>query len=973
MRAYRVQANIAVTPSSRSNSLSDPTLSWHTLDAQKTLLELGSNPETGLTSQQVTERLEQYGSNELEETAGRSAWEILIDQFKNIMLLMLIAVAMISGILDLIALRQGKIEGVPFKDTIAILLIVILNGVLGYLQESRAEKALAALKSLSSPKVRVIRDGKTQEIDGKELVPGDIMLLEAGVQVSADGRLVEESNLQIREAALTGEAQAVNKQVDIDLDQETSLGDRINLVYQGTEVIQGRGTAIVTGTGMRTELGKIAKMLQSVESEPTPLQQRMTQLGNVLVTGSLILVAIVIVAGMLKSYIDTGEFKWDVLQELVEVSLSMAVAVVPEGLPAVITVTLALGTQRMVRRNALIRKLPAVETLGSVTTICSDKTGTLTQNKMVVQQVVTGGQTFRVTGEGYTPQGEFQLGSQFATPEQYPSLQTLLLACVLCNDALLQHDDSPTEDGKARLAANLWTILGDPTEGALLSLAGKGGLERDALSRQLKRVQEIPFSSERKRMSVICQGNTQNVAQTAQNSAFLMFTKGSPELILERCKTSQQGNNAQTLTEQERQQILEQNNQMAGAGLRVLGFAYKPLDARPPKEGGETAEQDLIWLGLVGMLDAPRPEVREAVARCRDAGIRAIMITGDHQLTAQAIAQDLGIANIGDRVLTGQQIQRLSQVELEEQVDHVSIYARVSPEHKLRIVQALQSRGKFTAMTGDGVNDAPALKQADIGIAMGITGTDVSKEASDMVLLDDNFATIVAATEEGRTVYNNIRRFIKYILGSNIGEVLTIAAAPILGLGGVPLSPLQILWMNLVTDGLPALALAVEPAEPDVMKRPPFSPRESIFARGMGSYMIRIGIVFAVITIALMAWAYGHTNAPGYDGPGGKDAWKTMVFTTLCIAQMGHALAVRSNTKLTIELNPFSNPYLLWAVGVTTALQLALIYVPFLQSFFGTHPLTGQELLICLGFSALMFVWVEMEKLFFRFYHSRRS
>lgn len=958
---------------SSSNSLSDPTRSWHTLDAQKTLLELGSNPETGLTSQQVTERLQQYGSNELEEAAGRSSWEILVDQFKNIMLLMLIAVALISGILDLIEIQQGKTDGFPFKDTIAILLIVILNGVLGYLQESRAEKALAALKSLSSPKVRVIRNGKTLEVDGKELVPGDIMLLEAGVQVSADARLIEESNLQIREAALTGEAQPANKQVDIDLDEETSLGDRINLVYQGTEVIQGRGTAVVTGTGMRTELGKIAAMLQGVESEPTPLQQRMTQLGNVLVSGSLILVAIVIVAGMIKSYFDTGEFSWKVLQELVEVSLSMAVAVVPEGLPAVITVTLALGTQRMVRRNALIRKLPAVETLGSVTTICSDKTGTLTQNKMVVQQVATVEDTFRVTGEGYTPQGEFQLGSQLAPPEQHPALQTLLLGCVLCNDALLQHDDSPTEDGKDRLATNQWAILGDPTEGALLSLAGKGGLEKDALSRQLKRVQEIPFSSERKRMSVICQGNTQNVDQTAQESAFLMFSKGSPELILERCTTAQHRNSTEPLTQQERDQVLEQNNQMAGAGLRVLGFAYKPLEARPSKDSEDTAEQDLIWLGLVGMLDAPRPEVREAVARCRNAGIRAIMITGDHQLTAQAIAQDLGIASAGDRVLSGQQIQRLSQKELEQEVDHVSIYARVSPEHKLRIVQALQTRGKFTAMTGDGVNDAPALKQADIGIAMGITGTDVSKEASDMVLLDDNFATIVAATEEGRTVYNNIRRFIKYILGSNIGEVLTIAAAPILGLSSVPLTPLQILWMNLVTDGLPALALAVEPAEPDVMKRPPFSPRESIFARGMGSYMIRIGIVFAIITIALMAWAYQRTTDPNYDGAGGPDTWKTMVFTTLCIAQMGHALAVRSNTKLTIELNPFSNPYLLWAVGVTTALQLALIYVPFLRAFFGTHFLSGQELLICLGFSALMFVWVEMEKLFLRIYHSRRS
>ena len=969
----------AVTPSTRSNSLPDLAKAWHTLDVEKTLSELDSNAEAGLTSQQVEERLQQYGPNELEETAGRSSWEILLDQFKNIMLVMLIAVAVISGILDLLALQQGKTDGgVPFKDTIAILAIVILNGVLGYLQESRAEKALAALKSLSSPKVRVIRDGRPIEIDGKDLVPGDIMLIEAGVQISADARLIEQSNLQIREAALTGEAHAVNKQVDVPLQEETPLGDRINLVYQGTEVVQGRGTAIITGTGMRTELGKIAEMLQSVESEPTPLQQRMTQLGNVLVTGSLILVALVIVGGMTKSYIDSGRFNGSVLQELVEVSLSMAVAVVPEGLPAVITVTLALGTQRMVRRNALIRKLPAVETLGSVTTICSDKTGTLTQNKMVVQNVATVGQNFSVTGQGYAPTGEFTFNDKSITPEQYPELQTLLIACVVCNDALLQQED-PQSQAKGKTAARSnsassavnWIILGDPTEGALLSLAGKGGLDKENLKRQMKRVEEFPFSSERKRMSVICEGSIQNVAHTAHNSPFLMFTKGSPELILERCRTYQLGDAAETLSNAQREQILAQNNQMAGAGLRVLGFAYKPLDAKPPAGSDETTEQDLIWLGLVGMLDAPRPEVRDAVARCRDAGIRAVMITGDHQLTAQAIAQDLGIAKVGDRVLTGQELQRLSPEELDQQVDDVSIYARVSPEHKLRIVQALQRRGKFVAMTGDGVNDAPALKQADIGIAMGITGTDVSKEASDMVLLDDNFATIVAATEEGRTVYNNIRRFIKYILGSNIGEVLTIAAAPIMGLGGVPLTPLQILWMNLVTDGLPALALAVEPAEPDVMKRRPFSPRESIFARGMGSYMVRIGIIFAIISIALMAWAYDYTHAAGYNGPGGKDAWKTMVFTTLCIAQMGHALAVRSNSKLTIEMNPFSNPYLLLAVIVTTALQLALVYVPPLQSFFGTHPLSLTELGICLGFSALMFVWVELEKLFLRFYSHR--
>lgn len=939
-----------MTPSIPSNSNPDQARPWHTLEVEKTLELLSSDAESGLTTVEAQERLQQYGPNELQETAGRSSWEILLDQFKNIMLLMLIAVALISGILDLVDLRGGKLAAgeIPFKDTIAILLIVILNGILGYLQESRAEKALAALKKLSSPKVRIIRDGRQVEVEGKQLVPGDIMLVEAGVQIAADGRLIEEANLQIRESALTGEAQAVNKQASVHLSDETSLGDRINLVFQGTEVVQGRGKVIVTGTGMKTELGKIADMLQSVESEDTPLQQRMTQLGNVLVSGSLILVAIVIVGGMIQSRFSLGRWDWGVLQDLVEVSLSMAVAVVPEGLPAVITVTLALGTQRMVRRHALIRKLPAVETLGSVTTICSDKTGTLTQNKMVVQRVETGSQSFRVTGEGYIPTGEFYLGDQQVAVEQYPDLQTLMLGCVLCNDAMLQHEKDQ------------WTILGDPTEGALIVLAGKGGVDKEPVLRQMPRVREFPFSSERKRMSVICRAGDKGRGNS--QSPYLMFTKGSPELILERCTHIQMGDKKEPLRDEQRTQILEQNNQMASVGLRVLGFSYKPMDNVPPEGAEETEEQKLVWLGLVGMLDAPRPEVRDAVAKCKQAGIRVMMITGDHQLTAQAIAQDLGIAQVGDRVLTGQQLQKFSPEELDQQVDDVSIYARVAPEHKLRIVQSLQRRGRFVAMTGDGVNDAPALKQADIGIAMGITGTDVSKEASDMVLLDDNFATIVAATEEGRTVYSNIRRFIKYILGSNIGEVLTIAAAPLLGLGGVPLSPLQILWMNLVTDGLPALALAVEPAEPDVMRRPPMNPRESIFARGLGSYMIRIGIIFAIISIALMVVAYRYF----------PDDWKTMVFTTLCIAQMGHALAVRSNTRLTIELNPFSNPYLLWAVSVTTALQLMLLYVPFLRNFFDTTALSLQELGICLGFSSLMFVWVELEKLFIRWYKSRQ-
>ncbi|BDI18871.1 magnesium-transporting ATPase [Nostoc cf. commune SO-36] len=943
-----------------ANSLPEAAAVWHSLEVDKALDLLDSNADSGLTSQEIEQRLQKYGPNELEETAGRSTWEILLDQFKNIMLLMLIGVALISGLIDLWGWRTGTLKPgeVPFKDTIAILAIVILNGILGYVQESRAEKALTALKKMTSPLVRVIRDTRLVEIAAKELVPGDVMLLEAGMQIAADGRLIEQSNLQVRESAMTGEAQSVNKQATLKLPEETDLGDRINLVFQGTEVIQGRAKVLVTNTGMTTELGKIATMLDAVETKPTPLQQRMTQLGNVLVTGSLILVAIVVVGGVIKD----GGFKN--IQELLEVSLSMAVAVVPEGLPAVITVTLALGTQRMVRQNALIRKLPAVETLGSVTTICSDKTGTLTQNKMVVQSVFTNNKTFRVTGQGYAPTGDFQLNDQKISLEESPEISALSVASAVCNDSVLQK-----EQGE-------WAILGDPTEGALLTLAGKAGIEKDQWNSKLPRVAEFPFSSERKRMSVISQvegiatgeassrGIDPAIAGFLQSEPYLMFTKGSPELILARCTQIHLGNDTGTITEAQRQQILAENDKMASKGLRVLGFGYKPLLEIPPEGSDEASEQGLVWLGLVGMLDAPRPEVRAAVQECREAGIRPVMITGDHQLTARAIATDLGIAQEGDRVLTGQELQRMSDQELEQNVDLVSIYARVSPEHKLRIVQALQRRGRFVAMTGDGVNDAPALKQADIGIAMGITGTDVSKEASDMVLLDDNFATIVSATKEGRVVYTNIRRFIKYILGSNIGEVLTIAAAPLIGLGGVPLTPLQILWMNLVTDGLPALALAVEPPEPDVMQRPPFSPRESIFARGLGSYMIRIGIIFAIISIALMWWAYQHTHAPEYQG--NPEAWKTMVFTTLCIAQMGHAIAIRSNNRLAIEMNPFSNVFVLAAVVVTTILQLMLVYVPPLRDFFGTHYLNMQELGVCIGFSALMFVWIEAEKIFLR-------
>ena len=920
--------NFPTTSNTNSQIKTDAT--WHTVSSQQAVELLQSDAKNGLNSQEIARRQQIFGANELKETGGRSNLKILWEQFTNIMLIMLMAVAVVSGVLDL---QQQQFP----KDAIAIMAIVVLNGILGYLQESRAESALAALKKLASPQVTVIRDGNTLKIDAVELVPGDIMLLEAGVQIAADGHLLSAQNLQIAESTLTGEATTVQKKADVTLDEDTDLGDRNNLVFQSTEVVQGRGKAIVTKTGMETEIGRIATMIQGVENESTPLQQRMDRLAQVLVIGSLALVVVVVGIGVLRG-------GWELFSELLETSLSMAVAVVPEALPAVVTVTLAIGTQKMIRRQALIRKLPAVETLGSVTTICSDKTGTLTQNKMVVQQVYTPSYKIEVTGNGYAPTGEFHCEDEPQIVTE-PEVTLLLQAAVSCNDALLQQDE--------------WSIIGDPTEGALLSLAGKADIWQDRLEEKMPRMGEFPFDSERKRMSVM-------VDNPDGKSPYLMFTKGSPEIILERCQKIQIDDNAETITKTQRERILETNNRLASNGLRVLGFAYKPLSEIPAAGTEEENERELIWLGKVGMLDAPRSEAAAAVQKCKKAGIRPVMITGDHPFTASAIASQLQIAPKDNRSLTGQELQKMSDAELEQTVDNVSVYARVSPEHKLRIVKALQKRGQFVAMTGDGVNDAPALKQANIGIAMGITGTDVSKEASEMILLDDNFATIVAATEEGRVVYDNIRRFIKYILGSNIGEVITIAAAPLIGLGSVPLSPLQILWMNLVTDGLPALALALEPGEPNVMSRPPSNPQESIFARGLGLYIVRIGIIFAILTIGLMVWSYNYTSTGG-----NPERWKTMVFTTLCLAQMGHAIAIRSSTRLTIQMNPLSNPYVWGAVILTTVLQLLLIYVAPLRNFFDTHILSLTELAICFGFSLLMFVWLELEKLFQRwFFHN---
>ena len=900
---------------------------WHARSVGDALADLNSSPE-GLSTAEVSRRLAEVGLNRLELKAGRSTLEILWDQFSNIMLIMLLVVAAVSAGIDVYQ------QTFP-KDAIAILVIVVLNGLLGYAQESRAQKALLALRNMAQPLVQVRRDGQWLRLSSEELVPGDLIRLEAGDRIPADARLIEVADLGVREAALTGEAEAVFKKADLVLDADTPVLERQNCVFQGTEVVRGRGVAVIGATGMSTELGQIAELINTADSGNTPLQDRLDGLANVLVASALALVAVVVILGW---------FLGQSLLNLLEVSLSMAVAIVPEGLPAVITVTLAIGTQRMVRRAALIRRLPAVEGLGSVTVICSDKTGTLTQNRQVVQELRLGTTRVSVSGQGYVPTGTFD--SADLTPPAgarqgvVPGLQQLLLqAGVLCSDAELKQN----QDGS-------WEILGDPTEGALSVVAGKIGVDDFALRNQYRRCSEIPFSSERQLMAVWIDDPSASLqaplGSSASGSGPLLISKGAPEVIINRCNRWVDGSGVVTLSTAQSDWWLQQAQELAASGLRVLAFACGP-DHRSSDH--ELAGQ--VLLGLMAQLDPARPEVSQAVATCRLAGIRPVMITGDHPLTARAIGSAIGLTDDTAEVILGRQLEAMNDNELQQAVARCSVYARVPPDQKLRIVKALQANKQIVAMTGDGVNDAPALKQAHIGVAMGITGTEVSKEAADMVLLDDNFATIVNAVEEGRLVYANIRRFVKYILGSNVGELLTIAAAPLLGLVGVPLTPLQILWMNLVTDGLPALALALEPGEQGLMQRPPAEPGESIFAAGTGTYILRTGVVFGLMTVAMMMIAAQR-----------DEPWATMVFTTLCLAQMGHALSARSTLPL-FQVNPFSNPALLGSVALTTLLQMLLLYVPALSNFFGTTPLQAEDLLLCIGFSLLFFLFLELEKI----------
>ncbi len=899
---------------------------WHSTSIEDLSSALGVDPSTGLSATEAVQRLQRDGANELVETGGRGPWRILWEQLTATMVLILLAAAVISVALG------------DLSDAAAIGAIVVLFALLGFTQEYRAEKAMAALKRLAIPTVRVVRDGDVRELPARELVRGDVVLLEAGGVVPADLRLVECAGLKIQEAALTGESEPVDKHVGVLAAGDVPLGDRRNLAFMGTVATYGRGRGVVVTTGMRTELGRIATLLGQVKDEPTPLQTRLDHLGKVLAAVGVGVAALVFVLGLLRD---------ESIRDMLLTAVSIAVAVVPEGLPAVVTITLALGAQRMLRRRALIRKLPAVETLGSVTVICSDKTGTLTENRMTVTVIDLAGHRLEIAEEMHhrLPTVEPGAPSPFGSP---PSLGALLAAGALCNDARLAPNSQPGR----------WHAVGDPTEGALLVAAARFGLDHGALTRALPRVTELPFDSDRKRMTTVHAVRTPLpglVCLPGEQSTHVAFTKGAVDGLL-RLSTRVLGpDGVEPSTEAWQERIVAAHDELAAKGLRVLGLACRPLEGAAIDPAH--LEDDLVFVGMVGLLDPPRAEVREAVARCVSAGIRPIMITGDHPLTARRIAAELGIASAAP-ALTGRELDAMTDAEIEVAAADTSVFARVSPEHKLRIVQALQNRGHVAAMTGDGVNDAPALKRANIGVAMGITGTDVAKEASDMVLLDDNFATIVAAVEEGRTIYDNLKRFVRFSVAGNLGKVLVMVLGPLLG-KPLPLTPLQLLWLNLLTDGLLGLGLGVEPPERGVMRRPPYPPGEGVFARGGGSHTIWVGGLIGAVALAVGATYFFA----------GSSAWQTMVFTTLAFLQIAQALSVRSDRESILTLGLRSNLSMTVLALLTLGLQLLAIYAPGLRTFFGVEPLPLADLALAAGLAVGLLLVLEGHKWLLRRRH----
>ncbi|MBS4207679.1 calcium-translocating P-type ATPase, SERCA-type [Bacillus sp. FJAT-50079] len=867
-------------------------MKFHEMKRDEIEQALHTSVQTGLSSKVVEHRRKKYSWNELTEGEKQSAILLFFNQFKDFMVLVLLGATLISGLLG------------EYIDAIAIMAIVLINGVLGFFQERKAEKSLQALKNLSAPQVLLLRDGKWEKVNSRNVVPGDVIKFSSGDMIGADVRIVIANNLEIEESALTGESIPTTKTAESIEDSQPTLGDLHNMAFMGTMVTRGNGIGIVTATGMKTAMGKIADMIQSVEALVTPLQRRLEQLGKILITVALLLTLLVVVAGIVHGHDAYTMFL---------AGVSLAVAAIPEGLPAIVTVALSLGVQRMIRKNAIVRKLPAVETLGCASVICSDKTGTMTQNKMTVTHMWSGGKTWEIDGDPTEEQDDWNVNE----------VQQLLTFGVLCNHSnLVIRDNEPVVDG-------------DPTEGALLMAAYQAGIHQEGLRAQYTIEKEFPFDSTRKMMSVIVRDH--------QGKRFVV-TKGAPDVLIGKSESILWKGKQCLLDTNYAKEVNKAVNELAGAALRTIAIAYKPIQSsfHPSKE--EEVEKGLTFIGLQGMIDPPRPEVKAAVAECKEAGIKTIMITGDHAATACAIAKQLGILQPNDEAMDGKQLNELSVEELEDVVERISVFARVTPEHKLKIVTALQNRGHIVAMTGDGINDAPAIKAADIGIAMGITGTDVAKEASSLILLDDNFATIKAAIKEGRNIYENIRKFIRYLLASNVGEILVMLFAMLMSLP-LPLVPIQILWVNLVTDGLPAMALGLDQPEENVMKRKPRHPKESVFARNLGWKIVSRGFLIGLATLIAFIFIY-HRN------PNDLAYAQTIAFATLVLAQLIHVFDCRSEVSI-FSRNPFGNKYLVLAVISSIALLIAVIYIPVLQPIFHTSPVALHDWLLICGMSAL--------------------
>ncbi|MDD2680067.1 MAG: calcium-transporting P-type ATPase, PMR1-type [Candidatus Omnitrophica bacterium] len=875
----------------------------YNLSVEEVAQSLNTGLESGLSAAEAKQRLAQYGLNQLLEKKGITPLGIFLGQFKDFIIWILIGAALVSGFLQ------------EWVDALAIIAIVILNAIMGFIQEYRAEKSLAALKKLSSPSSKVIRDSQHSVISSLELVPGDLIELEAGDSIPADSRLVwSTSNFTVQEASLTGESTPVVKTIRALGEKEIPLADRANMVYLGTSVASGKARALVVATGMQTELGKIAGMVQGIRHETTPLQKKLEAFGKWIVYLCFVLVGLVFLLEWLRG----GR-----IVDVFLTAVSLAVAAIPEGLPAVVTIALALGVHRMVRRHALIRKLPSVETLGCATVICSDKTGTLTRNEMTVQKVFAGARLFTVSGVGYAPQGAFMLDNNRISPDAYPELDKTLRCAVLCNAAQLVEDSAG------------YKIIGDPTEAALLTAAAKAGLRKESLEQDFSFVDEIPFDSERKIMTII----------RKSNSGLIAFVKGAPDILIDRCASIEEKGAGRKLTIEDKANIQKANDGLASQAMRVLAVAYRVLESGQDKYEPDTIEKGLTFVGLVAMIDPPREEVKQAIRECKAAGIKTVMITGDHKNTAVAIARELGFFDADSLALSGEELDALNDDDLYGKVERIVVYARVSPEHKLRVVRAWRRRGDIVAMTGDGVNDAPAVKEADIGVAMGITGTDVTKEVSDMVVTDDNFASIVSAVEEGRGIYDNIKKFIHYLLSCNAGEILVMFVASLVGLP-IPLLPIHILWVNLVTDGLPALALGVDPVDPHIMQRPPRKPNEAVVTKQGAFLMLMQGAFIAFCSL----FAFIFVLFIEKEGLGRA---RTAAFVVLACSQLFHAFNCRNAAVSLFKIGAFTNKKLLYATGISFVLQMAVVYLPFLQKVFKTDALGLLDWALVIAISSL--------------------